>query len=130
MKRLLVLLGALALLAVAVSPASADGLGPPGGMFYANDQVWRSIIVPNTLPPEGAFDTLYMLGAGLAPVADASPGSPQYNGGRWEVRMVTFAAGVDPVQFTNADALLAAAKEGDVSIGPVVTRFECPLIRA
>lgn len=129
MKRLLILLGALALSALAVGPAAADGLGPPGGVFYANDEVWRSVITPATLPAQGDFDTLYMLGAGLAPVSDAAPGDPGYNGGRWEVRMVTFLT-ISPRQFKNVADLLAAADADEVSIGPVVTRFECPLIRA
>jgi len=34
------------------------------------------------------------------------------------------------VQFTNVEDLLAAEKAGQLTIGPVVQRFQCPLIAA
>jgi hypothetical protein len=43
--------------------------------------------------------------------------------------MVTFET-IEPTQFTNADDLLDAASRGEVSIGPVVRRFVCPLIKS
>ena len=36
---------------------------------------------------------------------------------------------IAPTQFTNAEDILAAADAGDIAIGEVVKRFECPLIR-
>ena len=65
----------------------------------------------------------------LAAVSESAPGDRDYNGGRWEVHMVTFET-IEPTQFTNADDLLAAASRGEVSIGPVVRRFVCPLIKS
>lgn len=128
MKRFWICLGVLALLALAVVPASADGRGPPGGMFYTNDQVWQTVLTPTNLPAHGKFDTLYTFpGTILFAVSDSAPGDQDYNGGRWEVREVTF-VGIAPMQFTNAEDLLAAEAAGDVVIGPVVARFVCPLI--
>jgi hypothetical protein len=114
------LLGTAALL-------SADPLGPPGGTIYVHDQAYRVIATPRDLPANGMFDQIYVLGGALASVADAAPGDPDYNGGRWEVHMVTF--NIPPHQYTNVEDLMAAAQAGDVSIGPVVKRFECPLVK-
>jgi len=51
-----------------------------------------------------------------------------FNGGRWEVRPITWLT-IQPTQFTNAEDIVAAADAGQISIGDVVKRFECPLIR-
>ena len=55
------------------------------------------------------------------------PATWRYNGGRWEVRLVQFLT-IAPTQFTNAAEVHAAAAAGQISIGDVVRRFECPLI--
>ena len=108
-------------------PAAHAQLGPPGGMIYAHDETYRTIGTPADLPDHGRFDAIYVLGEGLAPVAESAPGDRDFNGGRWEVHMVTFDT-IPPTQFTNAEDLRAAADRGEISIGPVVRRFECPLI--
>jgi hypothetical protein len=110
-----------------LAATSAFAEGPPSGMFYANDKTYRTVVTPTDLPNVGLFDTLYLLDGGLAPVADAAPGDRDYNGGRWEARPVMFLT-ISPTQFTNAAALRAAAGRGEVRIGDVVKRFECPLI--
>jgi len=85
--------------------------------------------IPRDLPPHGKFDTIYVLPGGLAPVSESAPGDQNYNGGRWEARPVEFVS-IAPMQFTNAEDLEAAADRGEVRIGDVVRRFECPLIRS
>jgi len=108
--------------------AVADAqLGPPSGTIYASDRMFKTIGTPTDLPNRGQFDTIYALGNGLANVAEAAPGEPGFNGGRWEVREVTFLT-IVPTQFTNDEDILAAVEAGQISIGPVVRRFECPLI--
>lgn len=109
-------------------PAAIAQVGPPGGMIYADDRLFATVGTPTELPDRGPFNEIYQLGNGLAPVSDAAPGSGDYRGGRWAVREVTFVT-IAPVQFTNAEDLLAAEAKGEVTIGPVVRRFECPLIR-
>lgn len=110
-------------------PASALAQAtPPGGTIYAFDETYTTTLTPADIPDRGRFDTLYILGEGLAPVSDAAPGHPGYNGGRWEVRSVRF-VNIAPVQFTNAAALLDAAQNGDIEIGDVMRRFVCPLHR-
>ncbi|HMB67787.1 MAG TPA: hypothetical protein VKU85_00695 [bacterium] len=116
----------IACLAMAVS-AFAQPAGPPGGMIYANDDAYKTVGTPADLPNHGNFDQIYVMGERLANVADAAPGDRDWNGGRWEVHMITW--NVTPTQYTNADDVLAAESRGDLSIGPVVRRFECPLIR-
>jgi hypothetical protein len=123
------LLCAVAALALPAVPAIAQGLGPPGGTIYAHDVAYRTVGTPADLPNQGPFNPIWVLGNGLASVTNAAPGDANYHGGRWEVREVTFVS-IAPTQFTNAEDLLAAAADGDISIGPVVRRFECPLIRS
>lgn len=124
-------LAALAGTALFASAALSQGkgpVGPPGGRIYAHDQAYRTVATPALLPNQGRFDTIYVLGGGLANVADAAPGDPEFNGGRWEVRPITWIR-IPPTQFTNAEAIHAAAAVGDIRIEEVVKRFECPLIR-
>jgi len=122
---------ALAAAALFTSTALSQGkgpVGPPGGTIYAHDQTYRTVGTPALLPDQGRFDTIYVLGGGFANVADAAPGDPEFNGGRWEVRPITWIR-ISPTQFKNAEAIHAAAAAGDIRIEDVVKRFECPLIR-
>jgi hypothetical protein len=120
---------ALAVLSLLLPSVLSAQTGPPGGTIYAHDEAFRTVGTPTNLPDHGPFDTLYVLGGDLAAVSESAPGDPDYNGGRWEVREVTF-VNISPVQFTNAEDLLAAAESGDITISDVVRRFQCPLIRA
>jgi hypothetical protein len=117
----------LPLVLLAALPAFAQ-LGPPGGMIYANDHLYRTVGTPADLPNHGTFNTIYVLGSGLANVSDAAPGDRDWRGGRWEVRPITFVT-TSPHQFTNAAALRQAAMQGEIQIDDVIRRFECPLIR-
>jgi hypothetical protein len=114
--------------AIALAATAFAQLGPPGGTIYAHDVAYQTVGTPAHFPNHGKFDTIYVLGDGLANVSDAAPGDRDYNGGRWEVRPVTFET-IAPMQFTNAEDILAAADAGQISIGDVAMRFECPLIR-
>jgi len=120
---LLLATASLALPALAV----AAGLGPPGGTIYAHDVAYRTVGTPTNLPDQGPFNPIYTFD-GFDSVTNAAPGDANFYGGRWEVHAVTFVS-ITPKQFTNAEDLMAAANSGQVSIGPVVKRFECPLIR-
>jgi hypothetical protein len=120
---------ALVLFAVALgSGAAIAQVGPPGGTIYAHDVAYRTVGTPNDLPPHGKFDAIYVLGDDLAAVSESAPGDRDYNGGRWEVRVVTFLT-IPPTQFTNVEDLREAEAQGQVSFSQVVRRFECPLIR-
>jgi hypothetical protein len=112
---------------MSLSVASAQ-LGPPGGTIYAHDVAYRTVATPKDLPAHGPFDAIYVLGNDLAAVSESAPGDRDFNGGRWEVRLVTFLT-IPPTQFTNVEDLRAAESRGEVSFSEVVRRFECPLIR-
>jgi hypothetical protein len=111
--------------------ASAQGqgaLGPPAGMIYADDQLFETIGTPTELPDVGQFNTIYDLGSGLANVSSAAPGDRDWRGGRWEVRPIQWLT-IAPTQFTNDEQIETAVKNGQIAIGEVAKRFECPLIR-
>jgi hypothetical protein len=125
MSRLRIPFLVLATLALATA---AFAKGPPGGTIYAHDVAYRTVGTPTDLPERGNFDTIYVLGGELANVSDAAPGDLEYNGGRWEVRPIMWVS-ISPMQFKNAEDIHAAAQAGQIEIGDVVKRFECPLIR-
>lgn len=130
MKRSRLIPGFFALAAGFLFPfqATAQPPGPPGGTIYVDDVAYQTVATPRDLPPHGKFDAIYVLGNDLASVAEAAPGDQDYNGGRWEVREVTFVT-IAPTQFTNVEDLREAEMLGQVSFSGVVRRFVCPLIR-
>lgn len=125
--RILAPLALAASLILGITAAVDAQLGPPEFPTYANDELFVGILTPRDLPNHGKFDTIYLLGPGLITVADAGPGDTDYNGGRWEVRRITWLT-ISPRQFTNDGQIDAAAAAGQIMIGDVVRRFECPLI--
>lgn len=122
MKRLLTLTAAAIAAAALTSASASAAAGPPAGMFYAFDQTFRTVITPTSIPDKGPFDTLYMFPdcATCAPVSDAAPGHPGYNGGRWRV---VEAFGITS-QLTSAEDVVAQA----TSFSDTGVRFVCPLI--
>jgi hypothetical protein len=127
MRGLALAVSAVAAAFVVALPAAASGgksLGPPGGTIYAFGNAYNTIGVGNTLPATGPTDTLYHFPdcASCAPVSDAAPGHPGYNGGRWKV---VDAYGIT-TQLTSADAVVAEAS----SLQDTGIRTECPLIPA
>lgn len=120
------LLGSLAL-AIWVQEARS-GNGPPANAIYAHDRLYTGVNAPRDLPDSGPFNVIYPFpGTTLNAVSEAAPGDANYVGGRWAVHPVTFLT-ITAHQFTNAEDILAAAARGEVGIGDVVRRFECPLI--
>ena len=92
----------LALSLVAVVPAfAAPGQPNFGPQLYADGEVWgtkAAAILPaandNNLQ---SFDKLFVITnsnnpAGQMPVAEAAPGNPNYNGGRWYTQTVEWTA--------------------------------------
>jgi hypothetical protein len=114
-------------LALVAIPAIGSAAGPPAAGIYAHDELFKVIATPRDLPAHGNFDTIYVLGGDLMNVSDAGPGDADYNGGRWEVRPIMW-TGMDPAQFTNAEAIVQAQAMGKLQIGDIVRRFECPLV--
>ncbi len=98
-------------------------VGPAGGLFYAFDEAYKSTVTPAHVPNKGPFDTFYVFPncASCAPVSDAAPGMPGYNGGRWKVVQ---AFGIT-TQLTSAADVEAQAS----SLVDTGHRFVCPLIK-
>jgi len=115
------------ILTLSAVPCAKAGQGPPTNMIYANDELFTGVNAPRDLPNHGKFDAIYVLGEGLMPVANSAPGDTDYNGGRWEVRFVTWVS-IPAQQFTNDGQIDAAVASGQITVGPVARRFECPLI--
>ena len=104
-----------------VEPGSP--VGPPGGMFYANDVAYESAVTPAHVPDNGPFDAFYVFPdcPTCVPVSDSAQGDTDYNGGRWAVIQ---AFGIES-QLTNAADVTAEAS----SLVDTGHRFVCPLIK-
>jgi hypothetical protein len=106
------------LASVAISTATAGG--PPSLAFYVDDVRYRTVGTPTDFTGTGApsftYDRIYALGSGLINVAEAKPGDRDFNGGRWAVYPITWAAGVTPVQLTNDHDILAWQAAGLLTV--------------
>jgi hypothetical protein len=119
-----------AALLVSVAASTVAAGGPPSLSFYVDDVRYRTVGTPtdftNTGAPSFTFDKIYALGPGLINVAEAKPGDRDFNGGRWMVLPITWAANVTPVQYTNDADILAAQDAGLLTIGSTPVReFFC-----
>ena len=131
-RRLFSAAAAAALLVSMAASAVAAG-GPPSLAFYVDDVRYRTVGTPTdfggTGAPAHSYDRIYVLGDGLVNVAEAKPGDRDYNGGRWMVLPVTWAAGATPTQLTSAEQVEAYAAAGMLTIASApVKLFECPVI--
>ena len=128
---------------VAASLTAAAGAGVTGPAFYVDGQLYRTVNTPTDLSgtgaPAHAWDTIYDFGGNQQNVATAAPGDRDYNGGRWQVRALSFPMGyaaavaagdANNTDFIDSDAELAAAvSAGTAAIGGVVKQFVCPVIK-
>lgn len=124
----LALVGLLALGILAAPAMAADTPIVPDAI-WAEGELYGTVLL-GSLPYRGndkSFDRLYMV-PGQRAVAEAAPGDPQYNGGRWLPVPVIW--NVTPYQLTSEDQVLGAAAAGDVTLGAPMTgaAFLCPLI--
>jgi hypothetical protein len=139
-----VLMAAVAPIALALIPAHASAGVSPGPAFYVDGQRYRTVATPTDLTgtgaPDDSFDTIYQF-AGAQPlnVATAAPGDADYNGGRWQVAVIAYAAGQS---YASALAAFDANDSGDfdsdeevqaaIDAGVITTSdgpsFVCPVI--
>src|SRR3990172_7268554 len=90
------LFGVVAALAVAgagvVAAAGAGGVTGPA--FYVDGELYRTVGTPtdfsHTGAPDHSFDVIYDFGGAQTNVAEAAPGQPGFNGGRWRGHGVAF----------------------------------------
>lgn len=119
---------ALTLLFVTAIPAFAAGPNF-GAAIYADGVAWgtkgNSDLPAPTENNRQSFDGLYKFTNGVEgqlPVAEAAPGNPAYNGGRWIEYFVTFNG--DPELVTS----YAQLQTLDVTIVETGNYFQCPLL--
>ncbi len=122
----------LVLLLIAAVPAfaAAPNFGPA---LYADDETWgtkgtTSLPAPNDNNRQ-SFDGLFVIMNGVSgqlPVAEAAPGNPDYNGGRWIEYHVQFVG--TPELVTSYAQLHALAMAGQVTITETGVYFQCPLL--
>jgi hypothetical protein len=116
-------------LSVSVVTAAA---GPPSLAFYIDGERYRTVATPTDLSmtgaPEHSFDHIYALGNGLINVAEAKPGDPDFNGGRWLVMPITWNS--TPLQLTSAEQVYEYADAGLLTVGTTPVRaFVCTVNR-
>lgn len=131
-KTLLAILFVAALLVVAAVPAFAAGpnFGPA---IYADGEAWGTkgtadLPAPNENNRQ-AYDGLYKFTNGVEgqlAVAEAAPGNPAYNGGRWIEIFVTWT--VEPQLVTSYAQLQAHIDAGDLTAVESGAYFQCPLL--
>ncbi len=148
-RKTMVILSLLVLALMAVGVAAANP-GKPNfsPQLYADGEVWGTKGAAALPEPNGrnlkSFDKLFIITNsnnpdGQMPVAEAAPGNPAYNGGRWFTHTVEwteagFAAhGTVPV-LTSYDDVMLHYSLGHLSItagtfeGGPPAYFECPLL--
>lgn len=139
---------AFALVAGAAMLAANPGQPNFGPALYGDGAVWGTKGATAIPAPRehnrGSFDALYVITnsnnpEGQLPVAEAAPGNPEFNGGRWFTHTVEWTAeafmdmGIVPVLKSDDDidhfeALgYVVITPGSFPDGPPVY-FECPLL--
>jgi hypothetical protein len=141
MKRMIALTAVLTL--AGFFTANGAGLGPPHPAFYVDGELYRTVGTPTSLPDKGPFDGLYGFSdeilQGQTPVAESAPGDQDYNGGRWERRILEFTEegvavhdpdgdGVVNFELTSWEEVEEHIALGHLEVIGEVTRFECPVI--
>lgn len=140
-RRALVAAGTLALAAgfAVATPASAGVQGPA---FYVDGETYRTVATPTDLSgtsaPADSWDVIYDFGGAQLNVAEAAPGTPGYNGGRWQVHALSFPAGYAAAVAAgdlDGDGIIDSAAEVDAAVAAgaavdtgVVAQFVCPVI--
>lgn len=121
--------------------AQSQGLGVTGPAFYVHGELYRTVGTPRDLPttaPDHSYDTIYAVSAYQSyNVATAAPGDDGFNGGRWQVHLISFmdyeAALAahdtnDSGDFDSAAEIEAALAAGDATDEGIIRVFECPVI--
>lgn len=138
------LLGAFSFLLFAASAHAGGAVRVPEAI-WAEGELYDTIVTPTSFnaPPEHSTDIIYsfmMSGLeGQRSVAESAPGDPDYNGGRWDVQMVTFTAqgiaehdqdndGIADFELTSVEEVLEHEELGHIVINEADFYFVCPLL--
>ena len=134
-----IILTCLLLLGAVVSAQAAPGAPNFGAGLWGDGELWgtkatTALPAPND-HDEQSFDALFVILDGVegqAPVSEAAPGNPDYNGGRWATHKVMWL--VEPVLLTSyADILYHESMNNLVIVdgtfpGGPPAYFSCPLL--
>lgn len=134
------LTGLAAVLLLIVSPVVAGG--PPGGTIWADGMAFRTIATPSVLPDRGPKDGIYVFDNldGQNAVAESKPGDQDYNGGRWQVYVLTFTEdglavhdanddGVADFELTSWEMVQQHIGLGHLEQTAIGPSFVCPMIK-
>lgn len=130
----LVLVFILALAATAYAAPGRPNFGPA---VFADGDVYGTKGTTDLPGPNGknnqSFDKIFVFtnGAeGQLPVAEAAPGNPLYNGGRWTAQSATWIDDLphDKMVLTSYDEVMYHANLGHITIVDAHTYFQCPLL--
>lgn len=140
MKKVISTLFVLTLLLTMSSISHAGG--PPGGAIWADGHAYKTIATPANFTDNGPKDGIYVFDnlEGQNPVAEAKPGDQDYNGGRWQVYVLSFTEeglavhdanndGVADFQLTSWEQVQTHIGLGHLEMTAVGPSFECPLIK-
>jgi hypothetical protein len=127
------------------SSALAAGANKAQDAIWAHGELYDTVLTDTAFksPPGQSTDVIFSFGDsglnGQRSVAEAAPGDPEYNGGRWNVMLVTFTElgmtvhdpdgdGVVNFELMDAETVLAHAELGHLEITAAGVYFECPMI--
>ena len=147
MKHSIHLITMLALLVLGISAGTVNAARATRveNAIWAHDHIYDTVVTDTSfsVPPSGSTDIIYsfMLSGldGQRSVAETAPGDPEFNGGRWDVHLVTFTpaglAAHDPdgdglvnFELTNAEDLLLHEELGHLVVNRANFYFECPML--
>lgn len=132
-KKIFALTFVIALLIVSVVPAFASAPNF-GEAIYADGVAWGTKGTADLPAPtennrqsyDGLFKFVGDQADGQLPVAEAAPGNPDYNSGRWIEYNVTW--NTTPELVTSYAQLHALEQAGAVTIEETGNYFQCPLL--
>lgn len=103
--------------------------------IYADGEAWATKGVGDLPPPNEhnhqSFDKLFSFtngASGQLPVAEAAPGNPNYNGGRWDLKLVTWTMLDPPPVLMSYVEIEWHFENGDLIITSGNSYFGCPLL--
>jgi len=127
------------------STAYGMGAAKVADAIWAHGELYDTVVTPTSFvaPPARSTDIIYsfmMSGlSGQRSVAEAAPGDPDFNGGRWNVQVATFTPqgvlahdadgdGMVDFELTTAEDVLEHEALGHLVINAANFYFECPLL--
>jgi hypothetical protein len=139
----------IAILSLAVlwaeAPVYAGGAARVPDAIWAGGELYDTIGTPTVFrtPPANSTDTLYNFGMsglqGQRSVSESAPGDPDFNGGRWSIKIVVFTSaghslfdpdgdGIVNFEMVSQADVLQQASQGNLTIMDTDIYFECPLL--